>query len=788
MASRSTACLWVSAIGFSGGRGDGHAALPPSGATSNLRNLTSTDATLCIATGFYSAGDGGGGLFAWDEFNAVDDGGLRINPYISLSQPGGYGSNQPGWRRLWTDQSLVGGEKVNARWFGAKGIGERHDDTVPIQRALSALYADWVTGFLTVPNYGDGLGLRRTLYLPSGEYTVSSPLEIFEYTRIEGERGTALVGKNPLKPILRAAGSFNEFISLTFIHGLHAIIFYGAKENGDLIGAGPAQTNSTILIRDCTFRRQLAPSICQDLQVVDQQRISTAHLIVENFEFQGRVLFFGLFDFSVFRGGRVTVDFAYVEDDSSLVTMGVFNSGGVLVIEDMLGVPRTSDPEQARQAAWIAGNGIVQLRRCRFGGESGLTGIRISRSVSFGGVQLPFGEASKISLQDSVMASVANLNWLEIYDRFPALIDVQGEIPYSAWSDRPDLTTAFYGTLGVWVDAATIDISDVVLRPKESLTISFKGNHAIRAQRFRLSHNPSSLGGVDLSAHLRAFCSTDSVSSCLVYTEPLPQTNLWGFVRRPHLYEISSTVPATVSGMAWGSDDRSTGYSIRALQAVSEDAYLVQPLNDVAWGTGLERGEYVMSAYLKSTFAGTIRLGILDEERRECSRRFIAYGESSCFHRIFFQFYKIDEGGIFFYLGISDAPLGGQIYLGMFAIHHGLHPAPYTFPSERSGVALVSNITQPRARGEYFLSSKPTSGSYQVGDIVYNTSIKPSNPTYAWICTNPSGPVFVSVDTRAGRTRPRLNLSEGYQFFDTSIGKPIWFNGSYWVDSSGRRI
>lgn len=43
----------------------------------------------------------------------------------------------------------------------------------------------------------------------------------------------------------------------------------------------------------------------------------------------------------------------------------------------------------------------------------------------------------------------------------------------------------------------------------------------------------------------------------------------------------------------------------------------------------------------------------------------------------------------------------------------------------------------------------------------------------------------------SGKTSERPSheyISPGYEFFDTDMNKPVWYNGSYWVDASGRKI
>lgn len=41
----------------------------------------------------------------------------------------------------------------------------------------------------------------------------------------------------------------------------------------------------------------------------------------------------------------------------------------------------------------------------------------------------------------------------------------------------------------------------------------------------------------------------------------------------------------------------------------------------------------------------------------------------------------------------------------------------------------------------------------------------------------------------SGTTAERpYNLVVGFQYFDTTIGKPIWWNGSNWVDATGTAV
>lgn len=47
--------------------------------------------------------------------------------------------------------------------------------------------------------------------------------------------------------------------------------------------------------------------------------------------------------------------------------------------------------------------------------------------------------------------------------------------------------------------------------------------------------------------------------------------------------------------------------------------------------------------------------------------------------------------------------------------------------------------------------------------------------------------VYRALQPGSGPTggRPTKGLAPGVVWFDTSLGKPVWFNGSIWVDSTG---
>jgi hypothetical protein len=41
------------------------------------------------------------------------------------------------------------------------------------------------------------------------------------------------------------------------------------------------------------------------------------------------------------------------------------------------------------------------------------------------------------------------------------------------------------------------------------------------------------------------------------------------------------------------------------------------------------------------------------------------------------------------------------------------------------------------------------------------------------------------VQSNNTANRPTTNLYAGFQYYDTTLGKPIWYNGTAWTDSTG---
>lgn len=165
-ATGSTGVVWVDTIGTAASPGD-------------LRGLSgSSSSAVAVARGFWSAWDGGGGIFAWDPSSAADDGGTVI--------PASGGGS---WRR-------VHDGPLNVRWFGTGGTGS---DDAAFTAALAA---------------GD------TVFVPDGTYSIAGTLVVGARQSLFGHGKAAL---------LQRTGASQE--PIVSVHGTHASVSGFKLEN-----------------------------------------------------------------------------------------------------------------------------------------------------------------------------------------------------------------------------------------------------------------------------------------------------------------------------------------------------------------------------------------------------------------------------------------------------------------------------------------------------------------------------------------------------------------------------
>lgn len=144
-----------------------------------------------LVKGYYTAGDGGGGMFYWEKSSrAIENGGTAFR-------------NDAGSKGRFV--RICDAETLNVRWFGAKGDGQ-NDDTQAFVEALKLL-----------PNVGG------TIIVPNGTYNISETITVGDGNfgsqksnrngiHIVGDGNVVLRATKELDKMIEVKGSIKDFL------------------------------------------------------------------------------------------------------------------------------------------------------------------------------------------------------------------------------------------------------------------------------------------------------------------------------------------------------------------------------------------------------------------------------------------------------------------------------------------------------------------------------------------------------------------------------------------------
>lgn len=79
----------------------------------------------------------------------------------------------------------------------------------------------------------------------------------------------------------------------------------------------------------------------------------------------------------------------------------------------------------------------------------------------------------------------------------------------------------------------------------------------------------------------------------------------------------------------------------------------------------------------------------------------------------------------------------------------------------------------------------------KLNTVLYNDSTyMAKKPSHNILPTDTEYWQFVAGGYESGSTleRPTSNIMVGKLYFDTTLGKPIWYNGTNWVDATGTQV
>lgn len=636
--------------------------LPSAGTFEQLRSRVGRVAESVWLEGYASRDDGGGGLFVWGGSPVKDDGGMSANL-------GGPGSTEAGWRRVSTGP-------IDAKWFGAKGDGVTND-TVAIQRAIN--YAQDRAVSNAVPFH------TVTVRLPHGSYLITpGRLELPGYITLASDHNADLIGAANTGPLLRIAGAHNRVSGLCFRGGKHAIALFGASVHfGGNLGH-PATVNSVCVIDECTFYYQHGPAVWQDTSQATTSRAIAGHIEIARCTQYGQTLFWGTCDGLTIKDCWCVVDETTVSqvqwDDGK--TMGWVCSHGVVSIQDVSAAPASEG-----SAAWYEGNGIVQSRGWRMGGEGGRVPWRIrSAGMAYGGLALPAASANqlaKVYSTEDAIASTAGVHLMEVYDDFPGRIVIKHPVPFGTGTLRADIEFA-NPDCTIWIDSVSCPASEWAKSSKGGLLIDFE---MLAHVRFVTSAAPGSVSPADVTHVLAGYHRVPSP----VWQDASTLENLWPDVAGSGGGDVSVDpswgIGATGNNVARDADtSRITSIDrIRATSAAATSFKWTSGVStgpDVNWGAARPAGVYTAAVFVKANFSGGLQFVGESGGRPIGYARFEA---GSDWQRLAFTFYHDGADRRLEWIcpiipGTAQPGGAGSIGLGFPMVNHGPFAAPYVAP------------------------------------------------------------------------------------------------------------
>jgi hypothetical protein len=627
---------------------------------------------------------------------------------------------------------------VKAPPFNATGDGVT-DDTVAIQAAMTFALTTSLAGPV-VPG-GRAMGTFATVYFPRGVYKVSAPagpneacIEVPAGIKVWGDReGSYLYEPTGTHHIMRWAANQNECEGLVFLNGKAAIAFNGpSRIYGGNIGS--LLVASKIIIKDCVFLNNAGPSIWLDTSL--EPRGSQAVVSILDCQATTSCFFYAGFDGCVVENlyGVVAQDPIFtlnipVFDDAGHI-LPFFVNFGVLNIERMTGVPQPFPVVSGPASAWIGGAGLVTSLKNRFGGENVLLIFRKRTSgISLYGQSLnsvtdPNTQIGGFVSDADSISSTDGINWLEIYDSFPNMINLNVPLQGFPSGDLPPQPSAvLMESFGVFIDSVTCPLASYANVDSRSCVINFQPHDLFDTLRFRTGTDPLNSDGLDVSAQVRRFLVDQNVGSLPSAMPTLGAApNLWpaGKLQGSNADDLSS------SNVVVGPTDNSTGYAITSTTATASPAVLQLGFNHVT--DALPPGEYTLSFAIKANYNGVVTVNLENPAGFGSSLALTTFqfSDGQLWQRFEVTFYNDGTPhGIGFFFGIPFTFVVGNVSIAFFALHKGRAAKEWSFP----GNPDVQNLITANYRG----LASPATGTYRPGDIVWNDNPQPGTPV-GWVC------------------------------------------------------
>jgi len=182
-------------------------------------------------------------------------------------------------------------------------------------------------------------------------------------------------------------------------------------------------------------------------------------LIVEDFQHFGAHMFWGTFDFLTFVNGHVAWDFTNAVNSKDGMPLGVFNSCGSCVVNNVSAAGTGSQP--ARGALFVGAGGEFDLGQTVWSQNDGLCFIRQQVKLNWyqgaGRAAVPMpneGVGNVIKLDKFAGVCSFGAFWLECIDYMPFSISIKN------WADG---SADFYNTKGIFIERGVFNAANANL-------------------------------------------------------------------------------------------------------------------------------------------------------------------------------------------------------------------------------------------------------------------------------------------------------------------------------------
>lgn len=733
----------VTATSGSGGAGGSGGAVATTVATyAELRSAATFSPAVPPATITIkcrsTVNDGGGGLFAYDSGDTA----TADNDGTVIVSADGYR-----YKRIHADI-------INAAWFGGgPGIA---DSRAGAQAAIDYVVALQVQSI--VANNGTTYG-RPGVFFPAGHYRFSRIpgryhcLELPPIVGMYGEPGATLfepVDADKFEvEIVMIACFKNTIRDIIFARAFAAIGLCGASVNHGVFNAAVGLEKTSI--DGCEFYGCIGPALLHNPDHANTNRSIQSPILVTNFRFHGPHLYWGSSDNIRFSHGVIEwdqwnpADIAVppdiVQRDATTNPLGCFTTNGHLFVDNVMfgpngiGIGAVVDP----RSVWLRGSGEVSLDSCTFfdlqfplmreGMTDSDTAGPWTASHPIPGHDDPSPTARLFLKLKNTYPSVIGVNWLEIYDHWPAELVIEGntDLPLDA-------------SLGIMVESG-VSLTEI-LQAHQTLQVVRTGQLlSLRGWRVRQCDDADfddETAGADIT---ELFTHRWEEPFERKHVESAQQDNIF----LPDKY--NATQLESASAGTGTTTDTSTGYVLQQWIADSADdefSFRTQDCGALGWAAGV----YTFSCYVKFTKSTVLALGyqLAGGAGTNVANRRVP--GSPNWQRVEFPFYYPGGAVSIKFVGASAKLSAGTVSgSGLFMVNPGAKAAPYRFPKNSTtaiaDTAVPSDPADPNGEIASWLrtgnvgrwrAAVPTTGIYLRGEIFWNISPSAAGPI-GWVCT-----------------------------------------------------